>query len=31
VEIIRWIRDRGRAPETTVIAHPEQPDRTLDA
>jgi hypothetical protein len=26
IEIIRWIRDRRRTP---VIAHAEEPDRTL--
>ena len=30
IEIIRWIRDRGRTPEdATVIAHAEEHDRTL--
>jgi membrane protein DedA with SNARE-associated domain len=30
VEIIRWIRDRGRVPDTAVIAHADQVDPTLD-
>jgi membrane protein DedA with SNARE-associated domain len=30
VEIIRWIRDRGASPEVGVIAHAEEPDRTLE-
>jgi membrane-associated protein len=30
IEIIRWIRDRGTEPETSVIAHATEPDRTLD-
>ena len=34
VEIIRWIRDRGREPEggstSAVIAQPDEPDRTLE-
>lgn len=30
VEIIRWIRDRGSSPQGGVIAHAEEPDRTLE-
>ena len=34
VEIIRWVRDRGATapsdPTGTVIAHPDDVDRTLD-
>jgi membrane-associated protein len=30
VEIIRWIRDRGADAEVGVIAHAEEPDRTLE-